>query len=118
MRKLIVAFGLAGLFVGVTEASAAMSAMRCGSGLVENGMTKRDVTSKCGRPDLKESVALKKIGIDVGTAFPASTAKVEAWHYNCGEGRFNQILYFDGGKLAVIKASGLDEAGRAALLGG
>ena len=105
MRNLILAFSLAGLIVGATEASAAMSALRCGSGLVENGMTKQDVTSKCGRPDLKESVALKKIGTDVGTAFRASKSKVETWHYNCGEGRFNQILYFDGGKLAVIKAS-------------
>ncbi len=104
MRNLTFMFGLAGLILGATEASAAMSALRCGNGLIENGMTKQDVVSKCGQPDIKEFVALKKIGVDVGAASLASKSKVEAWHYNCGEGRFNQTLYFDGGKLALIKS--------------
>lgn len=105
MRNLIFIFGLAGLIFGATEAIAAMSSLRCGSGLIENGMTKLDVTSRCGQPDLKEFASLKTVGVDAGSAFRASTSKVEAWHYNCGEGRFNQTLYFDGGKLALIKAS-------------
>jgi len=105
MKNLVFVFGLAGLMIGATEVSAAMSSMRCGSGLVNDGMTKLDVISKCGQPDLKEFVALKTVGVDVGRAFRASTSKVEAWHYNCGEGRFNKTLYFNGGKLAVIEAS-------------
>jgi hypothetical protein len=28
---------------------------------------------------------------------------VNARHYNCGTGRFNKTLYFDGGKLVTIK---------------
>ncbi|MDH3442714.1 MAG: DUF2845 domain-containing protein [Deltaproteobacteria bacterium] len=105
MKTLISVFGLAGLILGATEASAAMSSMRCGAGLVENGMTKPDIISKCGQPDSKEFVASKKIGVDVGGAFRASKSKVEAWRYNCGEGRFNKTLYFSGGKLAVIESS-------------
>jgi hypothetical protein len=105
MKNLIFFIGLVGLFIGADEANAAMSAMRCGSGLIENGMTKLDVISKCGPPGLKESVALKKVGVDLRGAFRATTSKVEAWHYNCGEGRFNKTLYFDGGNLAVIKSS-------------
>jgi hypothetical protein len=102
MRHLIFVLVLVGLIIGATEARAAMS---CGNSLVDNGMTKLDVISKCGVPDLKEIVALNTVGVDVGRAFRASTSSVEAWHYNCGEGRFNKSLYFDGGALALIKAS-------------
>ena len=102
MKHLIFLLGVAALILTATEASAGLS---CGSGLVQSGMTKLDVISKCGQPDLKEFIAFNTVGVDIGRAFRASTSSVEAWHYNCGEGRFNKTLYFDGGKLAVIKAS-------------
>ena len=102
MKHLILLFGLAALILVATNANAAMY---CGNTLVDNGATKLDVISKCGQPDLKESVSLNTVGVDVGRAFRASTSRVEAWHYNCGEGRFNKTLYFEGGTLALIKAS-------------
>jgi hypothetical protein len=46
---------------------------------------------------------LNTVGIESRRAFRASSAKVEAWHYNCGEGRFNKTLYFDGGTVVLIK---------------
>ena len=103
MKHLIFVLGLVGLILGATEVKGAM--LSCGSSLVDNGMTKLDVISKCGSPDLKELVAINTVGVDSGRAFRASTSSVEAWYYNCGEGRFNKTLYFDGGVLALIKAS-------------
>jgi uncharacterized protein DUF2845 len=66
-------------------------------------MTKLDIISICGQPDLTETVALNTVGDVLGGTFSASTTSVEAWHYNCGSGRLNKSLYFDGGKLAAIK---------------
>ena len=92
--------GVVGVILCASEASASMS---CGGRWVNNGMTKMDVVSICGQPDLTDVVALNTVGDILGGTFSASTTSVEAWHYNCGTGRFNKTLYFDGGKLVTIK---------------
>jgi hypothetical protein len=91
------------LLFGSTETHPA--AMYCGNELIREGMTKLDVISKCGDPALKEIAAANTVGVDKRTAFRESTSVVEVWHYNCGEGRFNKSLYFDGGTLVTIKTS-------------
>ncbi len=81
------------------------AAMYCGNALIDTGATKLDVISKCGEPTLKETASVNTVGVDNRKAFRASTTAVEVWHYNCGEGRFNKSLYFDGETLAMIQDS-------------
>ncbi len=104
MKHLIFVSAVAAVLLGTNDASG-WATMRCGSGLISTGDSKVDVISKCGVPDLKEVVALNTIGVDFRRGFRTSTSAVEAWHYNCGEGRFNKTLYFDGGTLSIIQMS-------------
>jgi hypothetical protein len=92
-----------GLLLGSVDGHAA--AMYCGNDLIQEGATKLDVISKCGEPTLKEVASANTVGVDRRTAYRESTSVVEVWHYNCGEGRFNKSVYFDGDKLVTIKAS-------------
>ena len=100
MKHLLFVIGLVGLTLFASQASASMS---CKGRWVNNGMTKIDVVSICGKPDLAEVVAWNTVGDDLGRTFSASSTSVEAWHYNCGSGRLNKTLYFEAGKLAAIK---------------
>ena len=79
--------------------------MYCGNDLIVERMTKLDVISKCGEPDLKEVASVNTFGIGDRRALRASTSAVDVWHYNCGAGRFNRTLYFDGERLAKIETS-------------
>jgi hypothetical protein len=88
------------VFLGPTNTH---SAMNCGNDLIAEGMTKLDVISKCGEPDLKEIASVNTFGVADRRAFRASTSAVEVWHYNCGDGRFNRTLYFDGERLTKIE---------------
>jgi|SRR6266850_1288706 uncharacterized protein DUF2845 len=81
------------------------AAIYCGNDLITEGMTKLDVISKCGEPDLKEVASVNTFGVADRRTFRASTSAVDVWHYNCGAGRFNRSLYFDGAKLAKIETS-------------
>ncbi|MGH7831923.1 MAG: DUF2845 domain-containing protein [Candidatus Binatia bacterium] len=89
------------LLLGPTSARA----MYCGNNLIQEGMTKLDVLSKCGAPDLKEVVAVNTFGLRDRRAFRATSSAVDVWYYNCGAGRFNRTLYFDGATLAKIETS-------------
>jgi uncharacterized protein DUF2845 len=100
MKDLIFLIGAASLILCASESTASMS---CQGRWINNGMSKLDVVSICGRPDLTEFVAWQTVADDVGRTFSASTTPLEAWHYNCGSGRFNKTLYFAGGKLVGIK---------------
>ncbi|MBI4525076.1 MAG: DUF2845 domain-containing protein [Deltaproteobacteria bacterium] len=68
--------------------------------------TKLDVISRCGEPDLKEVASADSFGQTERSTFRATTLLVEVWHYNCGEGRFNKSLFFEGGTLALVKNTG------------
>lgn len=81
------------------------AAMYCGNSLIMNGMTKLDVISKCGQPDLKEVASINSAGVGDRSLFRVTTSVVEVWHYNCGEGRFNRSLFFDGSALALVRDS-------------
>lgn len=101
LYRILALLGLIGLFLLLGPATT--HAMYCGNDLITEGMTKLDVVSKCGEPDLKEVAAVNTFGVRVRGAFHATTTAVEVWHYNCGEGRFNRTLYFDGTALARIE---------------
>jgi hypothetical protein len=87
----------------IFEVTDAYSAMSCSDSVITTGMTKLDVISKCGEPDLKEVTALNSLGVRDRQAFRATTSPVEIWHYNCGAGRFNKSLYFEDGALVLVK---------------
>jgi len=74
--------------------------------LITNGLTKLDVISKCGQPDLKEVASINSVGTSDRRHFRVTTSVVEVWHYNCGEGRFNKSLFFDGSTLALVTHTG------------
>ena len=84
----------------------ARAQMYCGNRLIMNGMTKLDVISKCGQPDLKEVASINSVGAGDRQHFRVTTSVVEVWHYNCGEGRFNKSLFFDGSTLALVTHTG------------
>jgi hypothetical protein len=73
--------------------------MYCGDTLIDKGMTKLDVISKCGQPDLREVTSL---------VFQVR----EVWHYNCGEGRLNRSLVFEGETLVSVQESKVTAAAR------
>lgn len=98
------------LLLLVVAAENTQAAMTCGtmgqSGhLITNGLTKLDVISKCGQPDLKEVASIDSVGVGDSSLFRVTTSVVEVWHYNCGERRFNMSLFFDGSTLALVRAS-------------
>jgi hypothetical protein len=56
------------------------AAMYCGKDSITEGMTKLDVISKCGEPDLKEVASVNTFGLADRRAFRESTSAVEVWH--------------------------------------
>ena len=99
------------LLLLVVAAENTQAQMTCGtmgqSGhLITNGLTKLDVILKCGQPDLKEVVSINSFGMGDRQLFRVTTSVVEAWHYNCGEARFNKSLFFDGSTLALVTDTG------------
>jgi Protein of unknown function (DUF2845) len=62
------------VFLGPTNTH---SAMNCGNDLIAEGMTKLDVISKCGEPDLKEIASVNTFGVADRRAFRASTSAVD-----------------------------------------
>jgi hypothetical protein len=101
--RVSVGLGLLALLTLVSATDSYAAGMYCGNDLVTEGMTKLEVLSKCGEPNLKDVDSVNTAGSAVRGAFRATTSAVEVWQYNCGAGRFNKSLYFDGGKLAKIE---------------
>jgi len=84
-------------------ASEAASSMRCGTELVQLGDSKLDVLSSCGEPALEESSELVTKGIDDGAFVNTVTFARDRWHYQCGWGRLDKVLVFEGGVLVDIE---------------
>jgi hypothetical protein len=80
---------------------------RCASNVVCTGETTGDVALKCGQPAYSETVRADTSGTVPASNVNLATEPVDAWYYNCGEGRLNKTLYFKAGVLASIKSSGI-----------
>lgn len=79
----------------------------CGNKLINIGDTRMEVINKCGPPDDSEIVSYETTGTMFDSRVVSySTKKVEKLYYNCGYGRFIQILTFIDGKLANIENGG------------
>lgn len=102
-------------------------AFSCGNSLVETGMYKQEVLSRCGNPEnidthLEKRAVNNAAGISQyyggGAAYPNGALNmgqqqyyeidivVEEWFYNFGRRRFQQLLRFENGKLVDIKELG------------
>jgi hypothetical protein len=115
---LILGFGLLAQLWYVSD----VFAFQCGNRIVSTGDSKADVLIKCGEPTFKETTRVEttgtfggtsqgpvrsgSTGATVGGSFSRTTTAVDAWTFNCGEGRLIQVLMFQGGKLYEIKSAG------------
>jgi hypothetical protein len=83
-----------GFQIGLFETAPCVRASALAGGSCRKERTRRDVLrrhadrqldviSKCGQPDLREVTSL---------VFQVT----EVWHYNCGEGRLDRSLVFEG----------------------
>jgi hypothetical protein len=104
MKQFLVFVGIL-LFGFVSIANG--DSIRCGSRVVSTGDSKIEVISKCGPPDDSETVSYDTKGsISDSGSFSATTKKVDKLYYNCGEGRFIEVLIFMDGKLVKIERGG------------
>jgi hypothetical protein len=75
------------------------------------GDSKFDVIRKCGKPDYEEESGSVSSGAFGSTrekgmkqgGFNSSTERIEKVYFNCGRGRFINILTFRGGTLITIE---------------
>jgi hypothetical protein len=75
--------------------------IRCGSRVVSTGDSRIDVLSKCGPPDDSEIVSYDTTY--GGGRVRKSEKKVEKLYYNCGDGRFIQVLTIIDGEVVKIE---------------
>ncbi|MDD5037331.1 MAG: DUF2845 domain-containing protein [Methylococcaceae bacterium] len=88
-------------------------ALHCGHQLVNEGDYKMQVLQKCGEPDYKES-RMGFRGERLGSGFNqpgmdflrGEQVLIDEWTYDFGPHRFMQWLYFENGRLVLIKDLG------------
>ena len=100
MRRLALLAAAALIPVGAS----AEDTMRCRNGrLVNVGMTAEDVSSRCGEP---KSRTVEQIPVQArlptGAVRQTGTTQIERWIYGRGQGQFDAMLTFEGGKLERI----------------
>ena len=83
--------------IAVNGASA-QSTMRCGSKLIEAGMTRAEVQNYCGEPDAKE---VEEQDVRAGNRVVGKT-EVQRWTYR-QTGSIVRVLEFDQDKLVAIR---------------
>ena len=95
MKRTIVALALCSL---VPLAADAADTLRCGSKIVETGMSMGDVEKYCGTPDSSET-----IDQDVRSGNRVvGTTQVHRWTYDRASGQNAAVLEFDQEKLLSI----------------
>jgi hypothetical protein len=94
---------IACLLVAGSTASAD-DVMRCGTAIVDVGMTAGQVVAKCGEPTSKEvETAPVKRRTASGGVTTTGTTSIERWTYDRGYGQFPALLTFEEGKLKSIE---------------
>lgn len=78
--------------------------LRCGSKLIEVGVTKGEVLAKCGEPDYAEDIdePVRARSANGGT-YVVGTATRTIWTYKRRPGKFPAVLTFDGSVLKSIE---------------
>ncbi len=99
MKKLLLAFTTISILflTAIAYADCISCKSGAGSSLVCTGDSTFDAIQICGNPDYSESRdEIASVGNTV------STAQIETFYYNCGEGIFTKKLIFKNGKLKSI----------------
>lgn len=81
------------------------------SGLVSDGDGKYRVLEVCGEPSAREHAGVLTQGVGWGRYFQQVSIPLENWYYQCGYGRFDKVLRFQGDRLARIDGGGLGKQG-------
>jgi hypothetical protein len=114
-------------FIGMSPSPAAQPlAFRCNSYVIDVGMHKMDVMTKCGKPGMADRrTERRRLGVRqhdlvgshlVRTQIPTNRSaieyereieiQVEEWVYNFGPQQFMQLLIFEDGRLKQIQDLG------------
>ena len=88
----------------IAAPSARADTLRCGSKLIEAGVTKGEVLAKCGEPDYVENIdePVRARSVNGGTYVVGTTSKT-IWTYKRAPGKFPAVLTFDGSVLKSIE---------------
>ena len=78
------------LFMAAPSFAAMVTTARCGTRIIQVGMTKSQVLSACGKPTLQQEGRL-------------GTGGADTWTYNRGTGRFMGVVRFVGGKVSSME---------------
>ena len=87
---------IAFLLIGAT---ASAETLRCGSKIVDVGMTMEQVKKYCGKPS---STTIEEHDVRSGNRVVGKT-ELHIWQYNRSSGQNTAVLEFDQGKLMSIK---------------
>ena len=99
--------------LGLLAASPAMATMRCGSKVIDEGLTRSEVAAKCGEPD--EVITLRSVfrrpviwtsgrPYFIGESY--IEVPVETWIYNFGPNKLMCKVIFEGGYVVEIETLG------------
>ena len=82
----------------IASSPAFSETLRCGSSLVQPGVTVGFVQEKCGPPKSRETFSEPVMARRAnGTAYEVGTTSKEVWRYQRGNGSFPALLTFEGG---------------------
>jgi len=82
----------------------AQGVFRCGSSIVDTGLTVAELLGKCGEPDAKEvTVEPIRARNPGGGSREVGTTTIERWTYNRGRGQFPVLLTIEGGSVKRIE---------------
>jgi len=105
--------GAAIVVLGLLATSPAFASMRCGSKIIDEGVTRSEVAAKCGEP--AEVVTLRSVfrrpvvwtngrPFFVGENF--IEVPIEAWIYNFGPNKLMRRVVFEAGFVVEIETLG------------
>jgi len=105
--------GAAIVVLGLLAASPAFASMRCGTKIIDSGVTRSEVAAKCGEP--AEVVTLRSVfrrpviwtngrPYFVGEDF--IEVPIEAWIYNFGPNKLMRRVVFEAGVVVDIETLG------------
>lgn len=104
---------LAAAILALAAGEAAADSLRCGTGIVQVGDSKLDLSARCGRPALVDQRVEERaaFGADGRPAPGRLSVTVEQWTFDFGPQEFIQLVTLEGGKIVRIERGGYGHAG-------
>jgi hypothetical protein len=103
----------AAVVLGFLASSPALASMRCGSKVIDDGLTRSEVAARCGEPD--EVITLRSVfrrpvlwtgGRPYFIGEDYIEIPVESWIYNFGPHKLMHKVIFEGGYVVEIETLG------------